>query len=81
MADFNASRPGVLGARPYAESQPLARWKDAIRDVPDLRWEKVRRIREAILRGTYDDEAILDRVLDRFENEFGVLCRRRATDV
>ena len=54
----------------------LSDWKLALRDAPDLRWEKVQRIRDAIRRNAYDDELMIDRLLDRFENEAGVFCRR-----
>ena len=66
-------------ARRLQSPQPpsaLFDWKLALRDAPDLRWEKVQRIRDAIRRNAYDDELMIDRLLDRFENEAGVLCRR-----
>jgi hypothetical protein len=52
------------------------RWKESLRDVPDLRWDKIQRIREAIRLRSYDEEILIERLLDRFENEMGVLCRR-----
>lgn len=53
----------------------LTHWKQALRDAPDLRWEKVQRVRDAIRRDAYDDERIIDRLIDRFEDEVGVFCR------
>ena len=45
--------------------EELAHWLDAIRELPDIRRQKVLRARQAIQQHTYDDEAVVDKTVER----------------
>ena len=52
-------------------------WKQRLRDLPDLRWEKVEQARRALQSGVYDRESFLDALSASLANDLGVLCRRQ----
>lgn len=58
-----------------AMSENWDRWKYLIDTMPEIRAEKVRRVREALRKYTYEGEEVLDETVDRIGNEIGVLCR------
>ena len=66
----------ALQARTSASDTPMAEWLERVADVPDLRMAKVMRLRRAINSQSYDEGAIIDKVLSLVENEVGVLSRR-----
>ena len=45
-------------------------------DLPDMRWDKVRRVREALRRNTYDPDTLLDAAIESLGQELGILCPR-----
>ncbi len=53
----------------------LAFWKQRIRELPDVRREKVQATRSALQQRAYDAEAILDATIQEMGNDIGVLCR------
>jgi len=61
--------------RTSRDSEDLARWKEHLDELPDLRLAKVMRLRRALASGSYDEEQALNRMLGRIENDLGVLCR------
>jgi len=60
----------------------LSSWKQRLRDLPDLRWDKVIAIRDALRNQQYETETRVDHLISLMANEVGVLCRRenRADD-
>jgi hypothetical protein len=50
-------------------------WSQLVRNLPDLRWDKVARIREALRRNSYDADSLLDAALEPLGHELGVLAR------
>ena len=50
----------------------LNHWKEKIRRLPDVRWEKVNRTRELLEIHQYDDERILDETIRRLSEEIDV---------
>lgn len=56
-------------------SENWDRWKRLIGTTPDIRAEKVRRVRDALRQCTYEGVEVLDETVDRIGNEIGVLCR------
>ncbi len=70
--------PKTIDSAVQANGEPalkLEYWKRRLRELPDLRVEKVRRTRDALARQRYDREEVLDATVDRVGNELGVLCR------
>lgn len=61
------------GARHYDQSKlsqaELEHFKTMLDAVPDIRMDKVLRIRRQIESNTYDESAMLDRALARLEDE------------
>ena len=62
--------------KPRDLKRNLKYWQERITDIPDLRLAKVLRVRRAIITNYYDEEAILNKVIRRIQNEVGVLCRK-----
>ncbi|UCG15279.1 MAG: hypothetical protein JSV19_08265 [Phycisphaerales bacterium] len=67
--------------RPAPHTDPkdaidLSSWKQRLRDLPDLRWDKVVAIRDALRNRQYEVETRVDRLICLMANEIGVLCRR-----
>lgn len=56
-----------------AELSTLHQYVDGL---PDLRIEKVFRVRRALRNGDYERPDVVDSLLDRMSNDIGVLCRR-----
>ena len=54
----------------------LSSWKQRLRDLPDLRWDKVIAIRDALRDQQYETETRVDHLISLMANEVGVLCRR-----
>ena len=76
-----ASHHRAPGTDPKDEID-LSSWKQRLRDLPDLRWDKVVAIRNALRNRQYEPETQVDRLVSLVANEVGVLCRREdwATD-
>lgn len=53
------------------ELADLEGWIEKAKDLPDLRWEKVKAVREALARGEYDLDARLESLLSRSPAEWG----------
>ena len=53
----------------------LSHWKQRLRELPDVRVEKVQSVRGAILSSCYESDQVLESTLQRLSNEVGVLCR------
>jgi hypothetical protein len=51
-----------------------------VRNLPDLRIEKVFEVRRAVRDGRYDSQKLIESVLDQMANDIGVLCRRDHAD-
>jgi len=52
----------------------LDHWKQRLRELPEVRVEKVQSARGAIRSGCYESERVLDCTLQQLSNELGVLC-------
>ncbi len=52
------------------------RWAGHVRNLPDLRWNKVVQARRTLRLDTYETNRVLEAVLAPLANELGVLCRR-----
>ena len=48
------------------------RWKQLVRDCPDLRDDKIASSREALATGTYEHDEVLNATLDRMSADMGV---------
>jgi anti-sigma28 factor (negative regulator of flagellin synthesis) len=72
----DASQPTGVPNTP----EDLEAWKERLKDIPDLRWERVLELRAAIDNGEYDVDARVNDLLSRVENDVGVLCRRENGD-
>ena len=68
-----------------SEQQPVSsqpslseaqRWTGHLRDLPDVRWNKVVQARRTLGLETYETNRVLEAVLALLANELGVLCRR-----
>ncbi len=75
MSDSPAENTRHRTADVRAMSENWDRWKRLIGTMPDIRTEKVRRVREALRQCTYEGVEVLDETVDRIGNEIGVLCR------
>lgn len=53
----------------------LSRWVDRVQRLPDLRWDKVMRVRRALESNAYDPDALLDAALLPLGQDLGVTCR------
>ncbi len=56
-------------------SENWDRWKHLIGTMPEIRTEKVRRVREALRQCTYEGVECSTRRSTAIGNEIGVLCR------
>lgn len=63
-------------ARRRPTTPALADLSRRLRELPDLRFEKVVSVRQALSDGTYDADALIDALVRRMENDIGVLCRQ-----
>ncbi len=65
--------------RPIAEVQIMNdnqdRWKRLILAMPEIRTEKVRKVRDALRQYSYEDETVLNKTVDLIGEELRVLCR------
>lgn len=50
-------------------------WATRLRSLPDVRWEKVMRVRRTLNLNTYETDGMLEAVLAPLANELGVLSR------
>lgn len=53
----------------------LEHWKQRLMELPEVRWQKVRSVRRAIGRDSYESEQALESTLRQLSNDVGVLCR------
>ena len=51
------------------EISPIARYLSQISQMPDIRFEKVEQIRQAIAEGTYDTDGALSQAIDNMLDE------------
>ncbi|MEK7731870.1 MAG: hypothetical protein AAB363_08435 [Planctomycetota bacterium] len=54
----------------------LSHWKQRLRELPEVRVEKVQSVRGAIRSSCYESEQVLESTLQQLSNEVGVLCRK-----
>ncbi len=54
----------------------LSHWKQRLRELPEVRVEKVQSVRGAIRSSCYESEQVLESTLQQLSNDLGVLCRR-----
>ena len=64
-----AKSAGGVSRIDCADISDVARLKALLKDVPDIRLEKVERIRAAIADGTYETPEKIDTVIDRLLEE------------
>ena len=50
---------------PAIPHEELAHWLEAVRELPDIRRQKVLRARDAIQQHAYDDEKVVDETIER----------------
>ena len=56
----------------------LEQWKQRLRELPEVRVDKVQSVRGALQQSKYEDEQVLDSTVQRLSNDVGVLCRKDA---
>ncbi|MFH1107616.1 MAG: hypothetical protein V1790_00240 [Planctomycetota bacterium] len=54
----------------------LEHWKQRLRELPEMRLDKVQSVRGALQQSTYESEQVLDSTVQRLSNDVGVLCRK-----
>ena len=54
----------------------LSLWKQRLRELPEVRLEKVQTVRGAIRSSCYESEQVLEGTLQQLSNDVGVLCRK-----
>ena len=54
----------------------LSHWKQRLRELPEVRVEKVQSVRGAIRSSCYESEQVLESTLQQLSNDVGVLCRK-----
>ena len=54
----------------------LSHWKQRLRELPEVRAEKVQSVRGAIRSSCYESEQVLEGTLKQLSNDVGVLCRK-----
>lgn len=54
----------------------LSHWKQRLRELPEVRQEKVQSVRGAIQHSCYESEQVLEGTLQQLSNDVGVLCRK-----
>lgn len=52
----------------------LRHWTDKVKALPDLRWEKVEAVRNALAAGRYDLDTRLNELIDRLPDEWQALA-------
>lgn len=57
----------------------LNHWKQRLRELPEVRVEKVQSVRGAIRSSCYESEQVLENTLQQLSNEVGVLCRKESS--
>jgi hypothetical protein len=65
--------------RPKLDRDELGEFRQRLNDLPDLRLDKIIAIRQALSSGRYETDGLIDAVLQRMENDIGVLFRRNTT--
>jgi len=69
----NRRSPPSYPAIPVRIDSEAKYWLEKVKQLPDIRQEKVRSIREAIQSGQYDLDSRLNDVLDRLPGKLGSL--------
>ena len=54
----------------------LEHWKQRLRELPEMRLDKVQSVRGALEQSSYESEQVLDSTVQRLSNDVGVLCRK-----
>ena len=54
----------------------LGHWKQRLRELPEVRQEKVQSVRGAIRSSCYESEQVLEGALQQLSNDVGILCRK-----
>ena len=54
----------------------LEHWKQRLRELPEMRLDKVQSVRGALQQSSYESEQVLDSTVQRLSNDVGVLCRK-----
>ena len=54
----------------------LEHWKQRLRELPEVRVDKVQSVRGALQQSKYEDEQVLESTVQRLSNDVGVLCRK-----
>ena len=62
---------------PEPTTPDLQPWVEKVKALPDLRWEKVQAMRDALANGGYDVEARLNDLIDRLPEELQTMASRR----
>jgi len=60
-----ARRRLLRSASRSVSDQELEGWVEEAKDLPDLRWEKVKALRDQLARGEYDLDRRLDELFER----------------
>jgi len=66
----------AIPSRLRAGGPALNQWKQRLRELPEVRVEKVQSVRGAIRSSCYESEQVLESTLQQLSNDVGVLCRK-----
>jgi negative regulator of flagellin synthesis FlgM len=66
-----AATTGATSASDQLDLSPVSQFVNQVRDLPDVRQDRVSQIRSALANGTYDSAQKLDGALNRLLDEIG----------
>lgn len=69
-------RTGAGDDNPLDQAAGIRRWRQVVRNAPDLRMERVIRVRSQIDDGSYDEQAGFDTMIDRMSTDLAGLGLR-----
>jgi anti-sigma28 factor (negative regulator of flagellin synthesis) len=63
-------KPTFSAPQPPKKSAEIdvAEWVDKVEQLPDMRWEKVQQIREALASGEYNVDERMEKILENMSN-------------
>ena len=70
----SATRRRPVADQPEQKLPDLQRWVEKVKALPDLRWEKIQALREALAGDEYDVDGRLNDLLDSLPEELSALA-------
>jgi anti-sigma28 factor (negative regulator of flagellin synthesis) len=64
-------KPKFTAPQRPQDDADIDEWVEKAKNLPDLRWEKVQQIRQALASGEYDVDERMETILQNMSNAFG----------